>query len=69
LDLTQVTSSLPQWLSEFKTKLSTIPLLENYSLTILLNPTQQMIENKIYEVAFIADCDGLPLELIRLIKA
>ncbi|MGB3493560.1 MAG: VOC family protein [Elainellaceae cyanobacterium] len=37
------------------------------SLKILLKPTQQMIGDRVYEVAFIADADGLPLELIRLL--
>ncbi len=37
-------------------------------LKVLLEPTQQQIGNKIYEVAFIADRDGLPLEFIRLIS-
>jgi hypothetical protein len=31
----------------------------------LLEPQQQQIGAGIYEVAFIADADGLPLELIR----
>ncbi len=34
-------------------------------LTVLLEPEQQMIGDRVYEVAFIADTDGLPLEFIR----
>jgi catechol 2,3-dioxygenase-like lactoylglutathione lyase family enzyme len=34
--------------------------------TLLLPPQQQQIGNQIYEVAFIADPDGLPIELLRL---
>ncbi|MCL2936946.1 MAG: VOC family protein, partial [Trichodesmium sp. MAG_R02] len=34
-------------------------------LKILLEPTQQMIGNNVYEVLFIADSDNLPLEFIR----
>ena len=34
----------------------------------LLEPTQQAIGDRVYEVAFIADTDGLPLELIRRIN-
>ncbi|NJP21732.1 MAG: hypothetical protein HC763_25055, partial [Hydrococcus sp. CRU_1_1] len=29
---------------------------------ILLEPTQQQIGDRVYEVTFIADTDGLPLE-------
>jgi hypothetical protein len=35
-------------------------------LKVLLEPEQQMIGDRIYEVAFIADADGLPLEFICL---
>ncbi|HBE20014.1 MAG TPA: glyoxalase/bleomycin resistance/extradiol dioxygenase family protein, partial [Cyanobacteria bacterium UBA11367] len=34
-------------------------------LKILLPPTQQIIGSVVYEVTFIADTDGLPLEFIR----
>lgn len=34
-------------------------------LTILLPPQQQIIGDKVYEVTFIADSDGLPLEFIK----
>lgn len=37
-------------------------------LKILLPPQQQMIEEKVYEVAFIADIDNLPLEIIRCLN-
>jgi hypothetical protein len=33
--------------------------------TILLEPNQQAIGATVYEVAFIADPDGLPLEFIH----
>lgn len=36
-------------------------------LQVLLQPTQQMIGDRIYEVAFLADADGLPLEFIRVL--
>jgi hypothetical protein len=36
-------------------------------LKVLLEPTQQQIGDRIYEVAFIADTDGLPLEFIRVL--
>ncbi len=37
-------------------------------LVILLEPHQQQIGNQIYEVAFIADADGLPIEMIRILN-
>jgi catechol 2,3-dioxygenase-like lactoylglutathione lyase family enzyme len=59
-DLTQMTQDLTSWLEKFK---------QDYdSLQVLLEPKQQMIGDRIYEVMFIADPDGLPLELIRVIK-
>ncbi len=57
-DLTQTTGDLLQWLDELKHR-SEVPL------KILLEPTQQMIGDRVYEVTFIADADGLPLEFIR----
>ncbi len=60
-DLTQVTSSLPAWLDQLKQTATA----RNTSLTVLLEPRQQMIGASVYEVAFIADADGLPLEFLR----
>jgi hypothetical protein len=37
-------------------------------LRVLLEPQQQMIGENVYEVAFIADTDGLPLEFIRRLE-
>jgi hypothetical protein len=34
-------------------------------LRVLLEPRQQMIGDRLYEVTFIADADGLPLEFLR----
>jgi catechol 2,3-dioxygenase-like lactoylglutathione lyase family enzyme len=36
-------------------------------VTLLLSPTQQQIGENLYQVAFIADPDGLPIELIQLV--
>ena len=58
-DLSEVTSDLSVWLAELKDKID--------SLKILLEPEQQQIGESIYEVAFIADTDGLPLEFIRVL--
>jgi catechol 2,3-dioxygenase-like lactoylglutathione lyase family enzyme len=62
-DLTHATKDLPTWLAYLSAKLEQI----NQPLTILLEPTQQMIGDRVYEVAFIADGDGLPLEFIRVL--
>lgn len=62
-DLTAVTPDLPTWLAQLRDRLS--PDLS--PLKILLPPTQQMIGDRVYEVAFIADPDGLPLEFLRVL--
>ncbi len=58
---------LPDWLAglkvTFEQAIATNPHLQ--PLTILLEPEQQMIGDRVYEVAFIADTDGLPLEFLR----
>ncbi len=70
-DLTQTTPDLPNWLTDLKKRF--IEAVDNNSqflqpLVVLLEPTQQQIGNCIYEVAFIADADGLPLEFIRVLQ-
>jgi catechol 2,3-dioxygenase-like lactoylglutathione lyase family enzyme len=69
-DLTQLTPDLPTWLANLKRQFQDLtdqtPNLD-LTLKILLEPTQQQIGDRIYEVAFIADQDGLPLEFIRLL--
>jgi catechol 2,3-dioxygenase-like lactoylglutathione lyase family enzyme len=62
-DLTEITNDLPSWLEQLKRNLESIQPLQ-----VLLQPTQQMIGDRVYEVAFIADCDGLPLEFIRVLS-
>jgi catechol 2,3-dioxygenase-like lactoylglutathione lyase family enzyme len=57
-DLTQITPSLPAWLAQLQAQVE--------PLTVLLAPQQQMIGDRVYEVTFIADPDGLPLEFIRV---
>ncbi|MGB0563670.1 MAG: VOC family protein [Spirulinaceae cyanobacterium] len=64
LDLTNVATSLPAWL---KTKKAEYAAKEQ-PLKILLEPEQQMIGEQVYEVAFVADTDGLPIELLRRLK-
>ncbi len=68
-DLSDRISDLSTWLEELKIKL--LQLSQNdptlfYPLTVLLEPQQQVIGETVYEVAFIADRDGLPLEFIRV---
>jgi len=59
-DLTDSAPDLPSWIDSLRDRVD--------SLTVLLEPTQQAIGEKVYEVAFVADADGLPLEFIRLLK-
>lgn len=66
-DLTEVTSDLPSWLANLKTAINDCTQLET-PLKVLLEPTQQQIGDRIYEVAFIADTDNLPLEFIRVLR-
>lgn len=67
-DLTAVTDDLPGWLDDLKARVEeAAQLLEQVSpLRVLLPPQQQIIGDRVYEVAFIADADGLPLEFIRV---
>jgi catechol 2,3-dioxygenase-like lactoylglutathione lyase family enzyme len=59
-DLTaELATDLPSWLAALQARFTEVPL------RVLLEPQQQMIGSGIYEVAFIADADGMPLELIR----
>jgi catechol 2,3-dioxygenase-like lactoylglutathione lyase family enzyme len=66
-DLTAQVASLPQWLTQLEQRFSaeTSGVGDRPKLTILLKPMQQMIGDHVYEVAFIADADGLPLEFLR----
>ncbi|MFM2311973.1 MAG: hypothetical protein RLZZ04_1249 [Cyanobacteriota bacterium] len=70
-DLTDSTPDLKTWLLELEQKLNTLSIEsseENPTLKVLLQPEQQMIGDRVYEVAFIADPDGLPLEFIRILN-
>jgi catechol 2,3-dioxygenase-like lactoylglutathione lyase family enzyme len=62
-EISKLTDSLPIWLEQLKTSCAEAAI----SLKILLEPTQQQIGDRVYEVAFIADSDGLPIEFIRAI--
>lgn len=63
-DLTGQVESLPDWLGSLRTQTQAT----GGQLSILLEPQQQQIGDHLYEVAFVADTDGLPLEFIRRIE-
>lgn len=69
-DLSNYTNNLPFWLEhitiQFAQAAETNPELS--PLKVLLPPTQQQIGNAVYEVTFLADSDGLPLEFLRLLS-
>lgn len=69
-DLTDTVTDLSSWLhqlnNQFQTAASEQPDFFQ-PLKVLLEPMQQMIGDKVYEVAFIADYDNLPLEFIRVL--
>lgn len=70
-DLTDSTPDLPTWLEQLQQRIleATETNPELSPLKVLLEPTQQQIGDRLYEVAFIADTDGLPLEFIRVLKS
>lgn len=70
-DLTTVTDDLTQWLEALSDRCTHAAQQQpdQYQLLkILLQPEQQMIGDQVYEVAFIADTDGLPLEFLRVME-
>jgi catechol 2,3-dioxygenase-like lactoylglutathione lyase family enzyme len=70
-DLTESTSDLPSWLLSLKERFAEVSRQQPEQfppLKVLLEPTQQIIGNQVYEVTFIADTDGLPLEFIRVLS-
>lgn len=60
-DLSDRVESLPVWLAFLRQQVTR----SGGSLSVLLEPQQQQIGDELYEVAFLADTDGLPLEFIR----
>ncbi|PSN15229.1 glyoxalase/bleomycin resistance/extradiol dioxygenase family protein [filamentous cyanobacterium CCP5] len=68
-DLTELADSLPDWLDRLRQRfLGAAEGNPNQisPLKVLLEPTQQMIGPRVYEVTFLSDPDGLPLEFIRV---
>jgi catechol 2,3-dioxygenase-like lactoylglutathione lyase family enzyme len=69
-DLGDTVTDLPSWLTDLKAQFELAAQKHPNQLAplkVLLEPTQQMIGDRVYEVTFIADSDGLPLEFIRII--
>ncbi|QQE66563.1 glyoxalase/bleomycin resistance/dioxygenase family protein [Leptolyngbya sp. BL0902] len=80
-DLTDRVESLPHWLAELRQAFGvgtsavdgmadSTPAKDGTAagmLRVLLEPQQQIIGDHVYEVAFLADADGLPLEFIRVL--
>jgi catechol 2,3-dioxygenase-like lactoylglutathione lyase family enzyme len=70
-DLTRHADSLPRWLEALKDQFLRAAAEQPDRvdpLKVLLPPTQQMIGDRVYEVTFIADADGLPLEFLRVLS-
>jgi catechol 2,3-dioxygenase-like lactoylglutathione lyase family enzyme len=67
-DLSQQAADLPDWLAALRARFQQVAEAGiGEPLKVLLEPTQQIIGDSVYEVAFIADTDGLPLEFLRMI--
>lgn len=69
-DLTEITPDLPNYLKNLQNRLAAAAKSQPEQfqpLQVLLEPMQQQIGDRILEVAFIADTDGLPLEFIRFV--
>jgi len=64
-DLTDSVDSLPTWLSMLRAAFTE----SGDRLRVLLEPQQQQIGDDVYEVVFLTDTDGLPLEFIRRVEA
>jgi catechol 2,3-dioxygenase-like lactoylglutathione lyase family enzyme len=68
-DISSICLDLTDWLQGIKAKFNELATTQPDTFTplkVLLEPTQQIIGDRVYEVAFIADCDRLPLEFLRL---
>lgn len=70
-DITDTARDLPTWLNNLQKRFAELSQSnpEQFQpLKILLEPTQQIIGDRVYEVAFIADTDSLPLEFLRVLS-
>ena len=71
-DLTEKARDLPSWLNDLQQRFANAAASDPEQfqpLKVLLEPTQQIIGDRLYEVTFIADSDGLPLEFIRVLAS
>ncbi len=70
-DLTGQVDDLLHWLNTLRQQFHCQAEMSDQvkPLVVLLEPTQQIIGDRVYEVAFIADADGLPLEFLRVMGA
>ena len=57
--------SLPDWIDQLQNQVEAV----GGNLKVLLKPEAQQIGDDIYEVAFLADTDGLPIEFLRHMSA
>lgn len=64
-DVSDRTQDLSEWIAELSKQIDSI----GGALKVLLPPEEQQIGDDRYEVAFLADTDGLPLEFLRRIDA
>lgn len=64
-DLSDYPDPLETWLNQVAQTLKA----QGLPFELLLRPTQQMIGSHLYRVAFIRDCDGLPLEFLQCLGA
>ncbi|MFN4066542.1 MAG: VOC family protein [Thermosynechococcus sp.] len=60
-DLSDHADPLETWLNQVAETLKARSL----PFEVLLKPTQQVIGSHLYHVAFVRDCDGLPLEFLQ----
>jgi hypothetical protein len=70
-EMSNYTNNLVTWLEQLKIKFEEVSQQNSQMLKplkILLKPQQQIIGDQVYEVTFIADNDGLPLEFIRKLE-
>lgn len=69
-DMSDRAVDLPTWLAEMRDRFAKAAAEQPEQfqpLKVLLEPAQQIIGDRVYEVVFIADTDGLPLEFIRVL--
>ncbi len=64
-DLSKQVQSLSDWIQDLRSQIEAA----GGNLRVLLEPEQQQIGEDMYEVAFLSDTDGLPLEFLRRVEA